>query len=161
MLFVSLNQVVRKVEKIWVFFPFFFLHIAVYTIVVAQYNDLISKFRGVLFCPHKNKLAYDLWLVCNAEPLFRCSCCRLHAWNQVMDGNMRTYNNIFFKIVWVSSVSTLQVNVVITDALEQNIDDLLCSPPPPSSSKMTSCTCWPWTNCGRSGKLLFLWTGSS
>lgn len=60
MLFVSLNQVVRKVEKMWVFFPLLFLHIEVYTIVVAQYNDLLSKFRGVLFCPHKNKLAYDL-----------------------------------------------------------------------------------------------------
>lgn len=41
-------------------FPLLFLHIEVYTIVVAQYNDLISKFRGVLFCPHNNKLAYDL-----------------------------------------------------------------------------------------------------
>lgn len=28
----------------------------------------------------------------------------------------------------MSSVSTLQVNVVITDAQEQNIDDLLCPP---------------------------------
>lgn len=29
----------------------------------------------------------------------------------------------------MSSVSTLQVNVVITDAQEQNTDDLLCFPP--------------------------------
>lgn len=30
-----------------------------------------------------------------------------------------------------------------------------------SFSKMTSCTCWPWTSCGRRGKPRHLWTGSS